>query len=37
MVSKLIELPMFVVFNSGTKSFGEQFRFCFLLMAVHFI
>jgi hypothetical protein len=36
-VRKLVELPKFLVFNSGTNSFGNSSIFCFLLTAVRFI
>jgi hypothetical protein len=36
MVGKLVELPKFLVFNSGTKSFGSSSVFPFLLTAVCF-
>jgi hypothetical protein len=36
-VRKLAELPKFLVFNSGTNSFLEEFRFRFLLTVVRFI
>jgi hypothetical protein len=32
MVRKLVELPMFLVFNSGTNSFGNIFIFAFYLL-----
>jgi hypothetical protein len=32
MVRKLIELPMFLVFNSGTNSFGNSSVFAFYLL-----
>jgi hypothetical protein len=32
MVRKLIELPMFLVFNSRTNSFGNNFVFAFYLL-----
>jgi catechol 2,3-dioxygenase-like lactoylglutathione lyase family enzyme len=36
MVRKMIELPKFLVFNSGTKSFRSSSIFCFLLTVVRF-
>jgi hypothetical protein len=32
MVRKLVEFPKFVVFNSGTNSFGNSFIFTFYLL-----
>jgi hypothetical protein len=32
MVRKLVELPKFVVFNSGTNSFGNSSVFAFYLL-----
>jgi hypothetical protein len=37
MVRKLAELPKFLVFNSGTNSFGNNSIFAFLLTAVRFM
>jgi hypothetical protein len=37
MVRKLVELPKFLVFNSGTNSFWNNSVFCFLLTTVRFI
>jgi hypothetical protein len=37
MVRKLVELPKFLVFNSGTNSFWNNSVFCFLLTTVHII
>jgi hypothetical protein len=37
MVRKLVKLPKFLVFNSGTNSFVNSSVFCFLLTFVHFI
>jgi hypothetical protein len=32
MVKKLVELPMFLVFNSGTNTFGNSSVFAFYLL-----
>jgi hypothetical protein len=32
MVRRLVELPKFLVFNSGTNSFGNNFIFAFYLL-----
>jgi hypothetical protein len=37
MVRKLVELSMFLVFNSGTKSFGSSSIFAFYLLLLTFI
>jgi hypothetical protein len=37
MVRKLVELPKFLVFNSGTKSFGSSSIFAFYLLLFAFI
>jgi hypothetical protein len=34
MVKKLVELPKFVVFNSGTNSFGNNSVFTFYLLLI---
>jgi hypothetical protein len=34
MVKKLVELPKFVVFNSGTNSFGNSSVFTFYLLLI---
>jgi hypothetical protein len=34
MVRKLVELPMFLVFNSGTNSFGNSSVFAFYLLLI---
>jgi hypothetical protein len=37
MVRKLVEFPMCLVFNSGTKSFGSSSVFAFYLVLFAFI